>query len=304
MKKFLIYISGFSILVFILFGCVELLLLLVPNEYTYKLNYLKRHKDDIKCLVIGNSHASTGIDAGRLGDSAFNAAISGRFIYYDAKLAELYIPKMRNLRSVIMPLSYDTQYFSYQYEDIWNYPSDFETTPRCMYAKYAGIYYNNERQYCSEILFSKMNLLGRLLGRNRIMCDSLGLERFPLTERRDGWDKVGLVRKRLKAHKNAEKCVAEITGYFEQICKVCNDANVQLILFTVPYYKTARDSVTQTGISEMHSIAERLCTLYGAKYYDYMCDNRFFADDFKNATHLNEQGAAKLSDIIREDFLK
>ena len=68
--------------------------------------YMETKSDGIKTLLLGNSLIENSINPQILGDSVFDLAISGRWIYYDVKLLERYIPKMTNLNQVIFGMGY------------------------------------------------------------------------------------------------------------------------------------------------------------------------------------------------------
>ncbi len=98
MKRFLINLLGISAIVFAIIMGYELWLMTKPNVYKYKRQYMEQHVDDIAVLLLGNSHVYDGLDPAVLGDSVFNLATPNQVPYYEAKLAERYVPRMKNLR--------------------------------------------------------------------------------------------------------------------------------------------------------------------------------------------------------------
>lgn len=75
--------------------------------------------------------------------------------------------------------------------------------------------------------------------------------------------------------------------------------NVKLIFITIPWYKTALETVTEEGKKEMYAIVDTIKTVNpDITYLDLLCDENFNEDDFCNATHLGAEGAKKLSNIL------
>ena len=72
MKQFLKKILIYSALVMAIFIAYEVALLYVPNEYSYKKGYIENHKQELRVLVMGNSHFADCVDPSLLGDSIFN----------------------------------------------------------------------------------------------------------------------------------------------------------------------------------------------------------------------------------------
>lgn len=69
---------------------IECLLLFQTNIYSYKRSFVENHINDIKVLMLGNSHIDQSLNPQWIGDSVFNFAIQGRAKIYDAELAKKY----------------------------------------------------------------------------------------------------------------------------------------------------------------------------------------------------------------------
>ena len=174
---------------------------------------------------------------------------------------------------------------------------------RCMHMKYMDIPFGKFGWiYESELVFSNMGLIGRFMPKaksEQIHCDSLGFECFPLSGRGNGWERVQVPVIHDKSHKNAWKAVNENIAYYKRIAKVCRNNNVKLIFITIPWYKTALETVTGEGKKEMYAIVDTIKTVNpDITYLDLLCDKNFNEDDFCNATHLGAEGAKKLSNIL------
>ena len=308
MKNFLIKTALFGLLVVAMCMGIEWLLFLRPNEYSYKKGYVEKNADGIRTLILGHSHAEMGIDPEYLGDSTFNFALSGRLHYYDAVLAERYIPRMKNLKCVIWPLGYNFQYDSYYYHCLHKRKAaetPITSTYQCMYEKYMHITYNHSFpfEYWSEIINSKLNYGLRLLGntfKERMLQDPTGYDRHKPEEKTEEWKSSQLPS--YVDYDSPETPLARQEGIdnMKRIARVCRDNGVRLLVITTPYYQTYRELLTKRGLQDMQACVDSMRAVYPQlEYRNYMADKRFIEKDFFDSSHLTDVGAQKLTEIIR-----
>lgn len=291
----------FGFCVIVMCSLLEVVLLFQNNEYSYKRRYVEEQGDAIKVLILGHSHSCYGLNPAILGDSTFNMAISGRLHHYDAVIAEKYLPTLPNLKVVIWPLGYNFQYISYKYPQ---YKNQYRTFYQCMYEKYMGISYESTIPYLhwSEVLNSHMDLLKRITGSESDKREC-GLDGYsPVKKKRSAdWQQKKLPE--APDYSNPETALAFEEGItdFKQIASACKDANVRLIAVSFPCFQTAREKYTERGLKERIQCLDSMRSVYpGMEYIDFIDDTRFTEDDFFDSTHLNPQGADKLSRILRE----
>lgn len=305
MKKFLIRTAIIGVCIFSICVGIELLLLIIPNEYSYKRQYVETKGDEIKVLILGNSHNENGIIPSLLGDSTFNMAIEGCYPYYDAVLAERYVPTMKNLKYVIWNLGYNWQYLNYKYS-VKKHISG--ASYRCMYEKYFDIPYPGFYNW-SELINSNFNYGGRILNyfiRNEIAlivwCDSLGEHLYSYKTKLLNWKNDKKIFKIDYDNPEVKKCFEETLGYMCRLAAVCESCHVRLIVITTPYYKGSLQNVSSRGLAEMQMCVDamkKICPTM--QYHNYMMDSRFIEDDFFNASHLSDIGAKKFTPILKED---
>lgn len=304
MKRFLLNITLFGILLLIIVGAFELFLMRFSNEFSYKHNYLKDHQDDIEVLILGGSQSSNSINPWFFKKKTFDAAITARYLYMDNKMAQEFIPQMSNLKTVILTVSNLVLYRSYQYHFKGSMERILEDEYRCMYLKYMGYHYGTfDYKYWPETVNSRLNYWGRIFMDNdqqRNRCDSIGYQIVPLHSGKD-WEYSQVPVPVDYSDKNLEMAFTENVGYLKQISKICKDHNIKFILVHIPYYKTAQAVITPTDekyfykmISEVKSVNEDVIFL------NLMKDKRFGPSDFFNAIHLNDNGAKKIATIIDE----
>lgn len=287
---------------------IELYLLGVSNEYAYKRKYVESCGEKIKILTLGHSHAANGIDPRCLGDSAFNMATSGRNVYYDAVLLKRYAPRLNNLACVIWPLGYNFQYESYRFplpQPANSKRSVHFSSYRCMFEKYMDIPYDRQLPYLywSELINSNFNYGQRIFTKDfetLHQCDSLGQERLTVAQKSLYWQMDVLPEKIDYNHPNAKKAFHQNLSYMRQIAETCRDRQVRLLVVTFPCYSTYTERVTPRGMREMYACVDSMKAVYPElEYYNYMADPRFVDDDFYNASHLTDQGAEKITGILR-----
>lgn len=303
MKRFIINIALFGIILLIIVGVFELFLMRFSNEFSYKHNYLKKHSNDIEVLILGGSQSSNSINPWAFKEKTFDAAITARYLYMDYKMAEEFVPQMKNLKAVVLTVSNLILYRSYKYHFKGSMEQLLEDEYRCMYLKYMGYHYGTfDYKYWPETVNSKLNYLGRIFMNNdqqRNRCDSLGYQVVPLHAK--DWENAQVPTEVDYSDSNLEKAFEENVEYLKQISLLCKERHAKLILVHIPYFKTAQAAITQTDeqffskmISEVKSVNNDVEIL------NLMKDSRFGPDDFFNAIHLNDNGAKKIAAIIDE----
>ncbi len=312
MKQFLFKIGAFAL--FVIFFCIgfELLLLLIPNSYSVKRDYLEAHKDEINTLVLGHSHFHNGLDPRVLPQNAYDAAESGRLAYYDAKMAERYIPRMKNLKLVLWPLGYNFQYLSYLYDNNVEGEvaalGDTHKTFRCMYAKYFGWVYGEPiwRSW-SELFNSNFDLKGRFIPRN-------GKALLAKNDSLKGWDPIATAPTEVvetkflpKAidynSKNARLAFDENLKYVNAISQLCKERGIQFVIVTTPVYKSYQAKLTERGLQELDRFVDELKAQNpDIIYLNYLHDSNYEITDFCNASHLSECGTVKFSQRLADDL--
>lgn len=307
MKKFIHNITIIGIILLLINIAIEFLLFLRPNEYSYKRAYVEEHINDIRCLLLGNSHIANALKPNLLGNDVFNMATLGRNIVYDIDLAKRYVPQMKRLEFLIIPLEYKQFYFDRQKDNPGEKGklSGLEESRKCMYYKYMGIRVDGF-WYWSEILNSKLDYMSRFLKNDKdaVECDSLGYGGNNLLNRKYNWMDWHLpkiVDTTIDANREKQKLL------FSRYCTLAELAmnqGAKLVLIFTPMYKTYNNSTNPVVIKEMESFVANLKQKYpNVEYYDYSTDERFIDEDFYDASHLTDIGANKFSKIVKEEVL-
>lgn len=302
MKRFLITVIGFSAILLLLFSIIEIGLLYRPNIYSYKKQYVEKHLQDIKVLLLGSSHIEEAVKPELIGKGTFNLAISARVKEYDAALTEMFVPRMDSLLVVVMPIDYTSFLFN---RDKVNpaatmAPESLINTCRCMHTKYMGVRID-PIWYWSEILNSKLNYMSRFWNKQETLqeCDSLGYVKLDIKDRLSIWENKALPSlfdETLPIDQHAYDVLWNVYTY---IAKVTMERHVRLVLLSPPVYKTYQASMHPTVKKDMYAFVKKLLHAYpNVEYYDYLYDQRFLPEDFNDSSHLTDTGAEKFSRIL------
>ena len=108
MKKFLINITLFLLPVVIFLTTVEFLLRKIPNDYSYKYNYLLKKASAIEVLALGSSHSFYGINPLYFNKISYNAAYVSQDLKYDYCIFNLFSKNFKNLKTLVINISYSS----------------------------------------------------------------------------------------------------------------------------------------------------------------------------------------------------
>jgi hypothetical protein len=304
MKRFITSLAGFTIILAILITIIEIGLLYRPNVYAYKHQYLDTHADDIKVLLLGSSHIEEGIRPELIGEGTFNLAISARLKEYDAELAKMYVPQMKNLQTIVLPLDYTTFYFGRVKHVYYIGPEgSLISTCRCMHTKYMGTRIDPFWRW-SEVLNSKLNFMSRFWNVNEQVlreCDSLGYVRLDIKDRKAGWEQLAKPAEMDSNKEINQKDYQEQWDIYESVAKVTQKHGVRLLLITTPVNEYYQKAMNDTMLNDIYQFAHELQQKYpNVEFHDFFYADGLVDDDFHDASHLNDSGAVKFSKLLSE----
>ena len=308
MKKFLVNFIALSLIVLAVTAVIECLLLTRPNRYSYKSDYVKTHADEIECLLLGNSHIEEGLNPDSMGTGVFNMAISGRYLPYDVELARMHVPRLHHLQVLVVPYDYYAFYLGRNEGTDEKNRIREELTPtiKCMNYKYMGIR-TDGWWWWSEFLNSNEDFMSRFFKSDKELtgCDSLGYMALKPSNKKENWKQKGLPDRINLAKVKDEKQFKALEEEFESFAEITQAAHVRLVLLSTPMYETYRGMMSAEIMDEMSAFVKALQEKYPhVEYYDYTSDSRFVDDDFHDASHLSEAGAAKFSKIVKTEILE
>jgi len=294
MNKFISKLCIFllPILGFLVLG--EIALRITPNDYSYKNQYLLDKAQEIEVLIMGSSHAFYGINPEYISENAFNAAHISQSIDYDYLIFSKFSENLGRLKTLVLSISYHTLYsrLSEGVEN-WRIPNytvfyDIEENSTLR---------NNLLLYGKKpsTIFKKSLNIGR---NNDISVSDSGFGLGYTNVKQANLVVSG--KSAAKRHtKNVDRWAEKNTEVLRKFISDCKELGVNVLLITTPTLSEYRVNLDEKQLSGMNSILSSLSENYSnVEYLSFISDNRFLAEDFHDADHLNGLGAEKFSRIL------
>ncbi|HTB32158.1 MAG TPA: hypothetical protein VK808_09040 [Bacteroidia bacterium] len=323
-KRFILKLALFLIPIVGLMGFIAYKLPKLPNTYNVKREYFEKQLDSIEVLILGNSHATWGIDPSLFSHKGFNLSNLAQSIYYDKELTLKYLPEMKKLKLVVITTSYFSLYYtmdrtSKEYNlDFWRVPFYFkfwdiksrDETPLFDIHDYSmmALYYTEESQQYIYNGFHRENYYtlcyNGFMKANKAAAkntsDSINNENINDST---GKRRVQLFNEVINGPRKRERfnnVMSDITTLIKELQK----KNIRVVFVDLPVTGTCSKYFDQKIVEHNKTVLDSLCTQYGCKYFNYSDDTRFTIKNFQDDDHLNISGAQLLSKIINSDIIK
>lgn len=297
MKRFVKDIIYGVLFFCLVWGLMEWAMAVAPcvNEYAYKYHYIQ-HNDSIKTLLIGNSYFENSINPHYLGDSVFDFANSGRWIYFDVQLMPRIVDEMPNLKTVIFPMGYDRPYHSLHYDSLRDIDKDYIY----YYEKSMHILYDRFPEniwYSSALVTNKFGLQYWSF----YPKDKLGYS--SLDGQRDNWHNEQIFEPKYLQSDKADLCYKEYRMYLMQLAQICAQKKLRFVVVTCPCADCYLAKTTDKGLRRLYDLVDSVAAYYPIEYYNYLDDQQFRADSiYYNASHLNTIGADMFAKRLKDDL--
>ena len=293
MNQFIKKSLFFSAPVLLFIAIMELLLRNIPNDYSYKKNYLDKHSNQIETLFLGSSHAFYAVNPEFITSKSFNAAHIAQSLDYDFEILKKYSNETDKLQFIVVPIDYFSLY------------NRLETGVEKWRIKNYNIYYDlnksNDLVENSEILNGKWNEnIKRLVKffrkkQSDVSCNNLGWGTNNNSKNAKNLVETGKSAAE-RHHKKSISFFEENLAVVNEIISFAKNKNAKLIFYNSPAYKTYTSQLNQeqlkTTIATIQSIQKANSNV---SYFNFLNDSSFTAQDFCDADHLNEKGAEKFS---------
>jgi hypothetical protein len=282
-------------------GYVEHELVSIPNGYNVKRYHVEQRILDIEVLITGSSHSFYAIKPRALNQNAFSLAYVSQDLFYDTRLLLKYAPRARNLKLVIVPISY----FSME--------SKLEDTIeswRCpFYHKVFGLPVADPldvKNYSLIALYGASEtqslIFARFRPQNTESIDddggpSVGLRK---SENPDLSSEAALARHRASMR---PALIQENVRYLTEAVEVLKSRSVAVVFVTTPAYKSYYSRLNPAAYARMQDVIRSMSEQNGIQYHNYMEDPRFAESDFFDCDHLNASGMAKFTEILKSEIV-
>jgi len=297
MRRFIFKILLFSFVIAVSFIPIELLLRRIPNDYSYKNEYLDKHSAEIQIIIFGSSHEYYGINPDYFSKKTFNASYIAQSLNYDFKIFNKFQNSFNSLEIIVLPMSYYSLWYSLKDDNVTWQEND--------YMLYYGIktdsfkFKDNFKLFGNDLLYDLVKIYKHYIkNKSYIICSKLGWGTYyeygnDLQESGKATSKRHTVdiftEKRIKIMEEKMEILNSFIDF-------CNQRNIKLILVATPTYYTYRENLNTEQLNKTNSIISTFIETHSNCYYfDWFDDNDFSAEDFYDADHLNKTGAEKLS---------
>jgi hypothetical protein len=305
MKKFVIKILLFLLPILLIAVMVEFLLQHIPNDYSYKKNYMDNHSNEIQVLILGSSHPFYGINPIYFSKNTFNASYPCQSLDVDYKIFKRYQAEFNHLETIILSISYFTPFRN---SETNNYNSAIMKN----YVIYWGMDVVQSISDYSELLTNKLSVNVKNLKKYYLnkevttYCSDFGWGINYNSENAMDLDATG--KDAALSHTIEDiyndkyvKILNENINILNTMVEWCKKRNVKLILLATPVYKTYYDNMDKEQLFKAISIATQFAESYtNCEYINLLNDSIFVAGDFFDTNHLNDLGAKKLSELLNE----
>ena len=263
----------------------------VPTTATYKRTIIENHLD-ADTLILGSSHAVFDVAPLAMPGHVVNLANVSQDVYYDCELARRYIGRMRQLKRVVLEISF----FSWERslgesEEKWR--GD-------LYVHAFGIY--PQKWTFRSGHYSQWAAFGweRVLGFRR--------EDDPFDAR--GWlrgdghveMKSGRVAAQRHLKSMRESTLAGNQQLVRELVHACRALGIDVVFVTPPAHACYRRELNAPALARMQQATESFRRELDVSHLDYFTDPRFDDADYLDGDHLNARGAKKFSRILAADL--
>lgn len=291
----------FLIPLLLLFVGVEYLLRNLPNAFISKSEYFKNNVKEINTLVLGTSHSQLSVNPRYFKSKTTNIAYNAQDFGTDLSLFYHYIPKMNNLKTVLVE-------YGYQRMDLDNPPDyfrfpwyylfyDVEVKPLKLQNKFS-LYFSNPA-FFSNILRSYFKNEPPLIINQYGFVEENDLDDFKNLKYNEA-EVLRSAPERLEIkHKEIDPVAFEKNAaILKKMILYCQKNKIRLVFFSSPFYQTYLDAEMVGKKKKVQNFMVELQKIYGVEYYDFSEDKDFKLVDFRDDNHLNAQGARKFSYIL------
>ena len=293
MKLFLRNTMIFALPIILSAISFEGLLRKIPNDYSYKKDYLDRNSRTVEILFLGNSHIYYGIDPKYINRKSFNAAGVSQSLNYDLAIIKKYETKWDSLKCIVLPIDYLSLYTTLE--------SGIESWRVKNYSIYYDININHNILYNTELFTNSFianltNAYNYYYKHNvNTNCSLAGWGTKHQGSSHQDLDATG--KSAAERHTMSTSAyLAENLETVSAIIKFAKSKNVSILFFTCPVYKSYSENLDSNQLNNTIRKADSLVRTYGnASYINLLNDKDFTAADFYDADHLNDIGAKKLT---------
>tara|TARA_R100000935_G_scaffold55682_2_gene85977 strand:- start:70702 stop:71643 length:942 start_codon:yes stop_codon:yes gene_type:complete len=299
-RTFIISLFAFFIPVVLGYLAVEFATRELPMSYRYISEYMKTEGETIEVLALGSSQVKNAINPAFIDLKTLNLASGSQHHDTDFKLLKQLLPKLPNVKTVIIEASYSHFELPHNSSAFWKNSiyltyygaNNFE---RKTYFKDQLIYLSNP-QFLSEKLYEYYIKREESFGFNRFGYDTLN---YAGVFKDLNYDEVKISEKKVfKINKAPNlELFEQNTKLFFEMLEYLEAKKLNVMLVEVPMYKTYHRQRVPEILKRRDSIVQLAKQHYSTiKLYLQEADTlQYSAKDYWNQSHLNPKGGKKFS---------
>ena len=295
MRKFVLKVFAISLPIFIIAIAMEMLLRDIPNDYSFKSDYLETNAKKLDVIFFGSSHTYYGINPEYISGNSFNASHISQSIDYDFAIFDKYKDQYFNLKTIVIQIDYPTLYSRIS--------TGSENWRAKNYEIYYGINTSYKPKYHFELLsfkfstnFVRVISFVKNTNKSSITCNKLGYGNIDKKQKDLFRTGISAAKRHTKSDKSYyTKNVAIVKSFV----KYANTNNLKILFFTSPAFHTYTENLDERQLElTIKTIKEITNQNENCSYYNFLEDSDFNSIDFRDADHLNQSGAHKLSNKL------
>lgn len=271
---------------------------------------LQQQADSLQILVMGTSQTFHSLNPALFNKPTLNLAAPAQPFYYDCKIVLTYLPRLKNLRLVIVPVDYlslffeaDTSFnYHFYYYRFWGFAAPHEHyTNLNKYSLLAFYKPIVARQMIMQMIHEK-NIHPRFETSGMLDNGFMGLNDAVDTTQFEQLAAMKITR----WHDTlmSKKYFQDNAERLENLVTVLEKKKVKVLLLSTPVIKNFYQRYDSSYNHIRAGFIRHLISIHpNVTYADFSTDTRFMLKDFFNPNHLNKIGAVKFSNIIQHDYI-
>ncbi len=301
MKQFLKYVVIFGAPILVCAIALEVIVRHIPNDYSYKKQYMDEHADSLEVLIMGSSHGLYCVNPAYFDGFTFNTSQEYQSLKYDKFIFDKYKDRFKSLKTIIIPISY----FSLFYE-LEEAEGNYRIKNYCMY--YDCPYHRFSVKNNIEILNGRNMLHLKMVKRylfengNELFCEPNGYGKMYYNTPFYDVDKTGALAAERQSVYNLSN-LGPNRERLHYIIEECAKRNINVYLFTPPSWPAYVRNLDKHRLAILKDEMDKIVKKFpNARYRSFLEDSSFVKSDYRDSYHVNTIGAIKLSKMINEDL--
>ena len=295
MKKFLIKFLLVVCPVVLPLVLMEVAVRHIPNNYNFKNDFMTSQSEGLETLIMGNSHGYLGINPEYLDTAAFNLCNLAESMDYTNKLYTKFDPQLNNLKTLVIPISYEGMFLKNMGVSRYNY----------------NLYYDLK---INDYLVDNLEILNGNWIDLITDCYSYYVDKTPspyLQTSALGWfseisdnKKFDYDRMEQLALRDTNNDIATLNyniAIVKELISKLQKKGITLVMVSTPLHEGYRKFLDANQLNLLKTSAQQLADQSeNVMYYNFMDSVLFEDSDFMDGDHLNTEGAAKFTRILNQ----